>query len=140
MSPISRSRSWDRDEHARRQRSGWRPDRRGNRVCLPLVAAADRPRVCAGFFVALVLVAIAPFAEWYFEEPRVVPVIRVLALAPLIEGFTNIGVVAGFQRDLAFNKDFRFTVLRKLSSFIVTVPMALIWPNYWALAAGIVCG
>jgi O-antigen/teichoic acid export membrane protein len=96
--------------------------------------------VCAGFIVALVLVAVAPLAGWYYHEPRVVPVIRFLALAPLAGGFTNVGAIAGFRRSLQFNKDFGFTVIRKLSGFVVTVPLALIWQSYWALAAGIVCG
>lgn len=96
--------------------------------------------VASGIVVALVLVLIAPLAEWYFHEPRIVPVIRFLSLAPLIEGFTNIGAVAGFRRSLQFNKDFRFTVARKLSTVLVTVPLALVLQNYWALAIGIVCG
>ena len=52
--------------------------------------------VCAGAIVAVVLVGLAPLAGWYFHEPDVVPVIRVIALAPLIEGFANVGAVAGF--------------------------------------------
>jgi lipopolysaccharide exporter len=58
--------------------------------------------VCAGFIVALVLVAIAPLAGWYYHEPRVVPVIRFIAIVPLVEGFINVGTVAGFQRALSF--------------------------------------
>jgi lipopolysaccharide exporter len=96
--------------------------------------------VCAGAIVALGLLLVAPLAGWFFDEPRLPPVIRLLALAPLIQGFTNIGATAGFQRDLAFNKDFRFTVIRKLSTFIVTIPLAFVWQNYWALVIGILGG
>jgi lipopolysaccharide exporter len=96
--------------------------------------------VCGGIIVALILVVIAPLVGWYYHEPRVVPVIRFLAIAPLVEGFTNVGAVAGFQRSLLFYKDFTFIVVRKLSSFAVTIPLALILKSYWALAAGIVCG
>jgi len=42
--------------------------------------------VCAGVVTALALVAIAPVAEWYFHEPRVVRLIWFLSLAPLIVG------------------------------------------------------
>jgi lipopolysaccharide exporter len=96
--------------------------------------------VCCGFIVALLLVAVAPMAGWFYHEPRVVPVIRFLAIAPLIEGFTNVGAVAGFRRDLAFDKEFRFTVIRRVAAFAVTIPLALVLLNYWALAIGIVCG
>lgn len=96
--------------------------------------------VCGGVIVALVLVAIAPLAGWYFHEPRVVPVLRFIALAPLIDGFANIGAVAGFRRSLLFRKDFSFTMVRQLSTAVVAVPLALVWPSYWALAIGIVGG
>jgi lipopolysaccharide exporter len=96
--------------------------------------------VCGGVLVALLLIASAPLAGWYYHDPRVVPVILVLALVPFIEGFTNIGVVVGFRRDLSFNKEFLFMVVRKLSAFVVTVTAALILRNYWALVIGIVCG
>lgn len=96
--------------------------------------------VCAGVIVALVLLATAPLAGWYFHEPRAIPVVRILALVPLIEGFTNIGAVAGFRKDLAFDKEFYFMVVRKLSVVVVSVAAALIIRNYWAMVAGAVCG
>ncbi|MGC2414133.1 MAG: lipopolysaccharide biosynthesis protein, partial [Stellaceae bacterium] len=96
--------------------------------------------VCAGCLVALVLVAIAPLAGWYYHDPRVVPVIRFLALAPLLDGLTNIGAVAGFRRSLMFRKEFGFVVVSKLSAVIVAVPLAFALQNYWALAIAAVCG
>lgn len=96
--------------------------------------------VCAGVIVTLILLATAPLAGWYFHEPRVVPVVRILALAPLIEGFTNIGAVAGFRKELAFDKEFCFFVVRKLSVVVVAVAMALMLRSYWAMVAGAVCG
>jgi O-antigen/teichoic acid export membrane protein len=96
--------------------------------------------VCSGFIVALVLVTLAPLAGWYYHEPQVVPVIRFLAIVPLLGGITNVGATVGFRRDLAFDKEFRFLVVQKFSSFAVTIPLAVVLQNYWALAAGIVCG
>lgn len=96
--------------------------------------------VCAGTAVAVVLVAIAPLGGWYFHDQRVVPLVRFLALAPFIEGFTNVGVVAGFRRSLLFGKDFSFFVVRKLAIFLVTLPLALILRDYRALAVGMVVG
>jgi O-antigen/teichoic acid export membrane protein len=96
--------------------------------------------VCGGLLVALILFAIAPVGGWYFHEPRAVPLIRFLALAPFIEGFTNIGATAGFRRSLLFDKEFRFLVTRKFAGFAVAVPLALILRNYWALAIGVVLG
>lgn len=96
--------------------------------------------VCTGFIVALVLIASAPLAGWYYHEPRVVAVIRLLALVPIFEGFTNIGVVAGFRRELDFAGEFRFMMTRKFSAFIIVVPLALILRSYWAVVIGVLCG
>lgn len=96
--------------------------------------------VCVGFLVALVIFSVAPLGGWYFHSPRAVPLIRFLALAPLIEGFTNVGVVAGYRRSLQFDKDFYFRVFRKFSGFVVALPLAFLLRDYRALAAGIVFG
>lgn len=96
--------------------------------------------VLGGGVVALILLAIAPLAGWYFHDPRAVSLVRFLALAPLIEGFTNVGAVAGFRKDLSFDKDYRFLIVRKLSGFAISVPFALILRDYRALALGLVFG
>jgi O-antigen/teichoic acid export membrane protein len=95
--------------------------------------------VLQGIALALVLVLVAPLAGVYFSEPRVVAVIRLLALRALIGGFENIGVV-DFRRELEFDKEFRFGVYKKAISFGVTIVMALILRNYWALVIGMVGG
>ncbi len=95
---------------------------------------------CAGLIVAIVMVAISPLASAYFHEARAARVVQLLALVPLIEGFTSAGVVIGFRRDLLFHKEFRFLLLRKLFPFAITIPLALLWRNYWALVTGIIGG
>jgi len=94
--------------------------------------------ICTGLIVAVLLFAIAPLAGWYYHEPRVVAVIRFLALAPLIEGFTNVGVTVGFQRSFQFRRDSAFILLRKFLLLALTIPLAVVLQSYWALAAGIV--
>lgn len=93
-----------------------------------------------GAIVAVVLMAIAPFAGRYFHDPRAVGLVRFLALAPVIDGFTNVGAIAGFRKNLAFDKEFRFLVVRKLAGFLITLPLAFILQDYRALALGIVVG
>lgn len=96
--------------------------------------------VCAGALATLVLLAAAPVAGWYYHEPRVVPVVRILALLPLVEGLTNIGAVAGFRKELAFDKEFYFMVVRKLSVVVISIASALMIRSYWAIVIGFVCG
>jgi O-antigen/teichoic acid export membrane protein len=96
-------------------------------------------KILQGTLLCGLLVLIAPIAADYFNEPRVTPVIRILALHALIGGFQNIGIV-NFRRDLNFSKEFRFQVYLRLLTFAVTVSLAVILRTYWALVVGIVTG
>lgn len=86
-----------------------------------------------------IALSIAPFADLYFRDERIVPVIQLLSLRILLLGFLNIGVI-DFRRDLNFAREFKFGLLRKLLTFTVTVSLALTLRNYWALAIGVVVG
>lgn len=89
-----------------------------------------------GLAMAALLVGLAgPAAEW-FAEPRLVPVIYVLALAAAVDGLGNIGVVE-FRRDFAFHREFVLLILPRLASIVLMVGAALLWRSYWALVVGI---
>jgi lipopolysaccharide exporter len=89
--------------------------------------------------IAAVVALVAHPAAVFFNEPRMEMVVYAMAVATCAAGFENIGTV-DFRKDLEFGRDFRFMVARKLISFFVTIGLALIWRNYWALVAGIVVG
>jgi lipopolysaccharide exporter len=86
---------------------------------------------------ALVMCIAASFAAVFFDEPRVEGLMYALALVPLIQGFENVGVVA-FQKDLELHKEFMLGLTKKLVGFAVTIFLAFMLHNYWALVAGIV--
>ncbi len=94
-------------------------------------------QICQGAALALCIFVISPFVAKYFNEPRVGPVVQLLALRALIGGFENIGVVA-FRKELDFRKDFQFGVYRKILAFFIAISLAIVLRNYWALAIGIV--
>ena len=89
--------------------------------------------------LALGMFLVAPVARSIFHEPAAVPLVRVLALRTLLNGFENIGTV-DFRRDMEFGKDFQFNVLTKILSFFVTISLAIYFRNYMALVGGIVLG
>ena len=95
--------------------------------------------VIRNLVLAGLLVAGARWAAGFFEEPRLAAILYWLALAAFVEGFANIGVV-NFRKELQFHKDFAFMLGAKLGMFMVAVPLAFIWRDYWALVAGIVAG
>jgi lipopolysaccharide exporter len=92
-----------------------------------------------GGVTAIVLVISASFVADFFAEPRLQNVIYALAVACLIDGLANVGVVE-FQKSLTFERDFRLLVCTKLVSFAVTVLSAVLLRNYWALVIGTLCG
>ena len=84
----------------------------------------------------LLLLAAEPAAR-FFDDPRLASVVDILALALVVRGFTNVGIV-DFQKRLTFDREFQLFASVKLGSFIVTVTLAYLWRSYWALLAGIV--
>jgi O-antigen/teichoic acid export membrane protein len=90
-----------------------------------------------GLAIAAGLLAIAQPAASFYGDDRLVALISCLALGSFLQGFENVGVVA-FRKELRFGTEFIYQLARKLSGFIVTVPLAFMLRNYWALAAGMV--
>jgi lipopolysaccharide exporter len=87
--------------------------------------------------MACILFLLAPLAVDYFDEPRTLAVIQLLAAATLLKGFTNIGTV-DFRKDLNFSAEFRLGVLEKLVSVAIAIILAVVLRNYWALAIAII--
>jgi O-antigen/teichoic acid export membrane protein len=95
--------------------------------------------ICRNAILAGALAAGAGLIASSFGDERLEPVVRWLALATFFTGFQNIAVV-DFRKELAFHRDLVFMVVGKLGPAIVTVPLAFLWRDYWALIAGIVAG
>jgi len=89
-----------------------------------------------GLAAALLLIALAEPTAAFYSEPRLVVIMYLLSLGTLIHGFQNIGIVA-FRKEMKFNREFNFMFLKKLSGFVVTIPLAFWLRNYWALIIGI---
>lgn len=95
--------------------------------------------VLIGVVIAICILIAAPFTKMYFHEPRSVVVMQCLALRALLGGLENIGTV-DFSRDLRFDRFFIYNVCTKVLQFVLTVGLALLLRNYWALVAGILVG
>jgi len=95
--------------------------------------------VLFGLAIAALVVMLAMPAVAFYREPRLGLILPVLSLSALVGGFENIGVVA-FRKDLDFRSEFRFVLVKRFSTFIVTVGLAIAFRSYWALIAGVVTG
>jgi lipopolysaccharide exporter len=92
-----------------------------------------------GAIIALLMLLLAHPAALYYNEPRVTPVLMVLAISALAGGAENVGVV-DFRKKLQFNREFWFLSARKVASFVLTLSLAIAYRSYWALVAGMVFG
>ena len=150
-----------RYSHARSpsRAGGFRPRRDGdigNRVLeiatafIVDIALIQRPNPCrkdydtawtlniaVGAGCAAVMAALAYPAAAFYNEPRLAPIMFVLAGSWFVPGFENIGIV-NFRREMDFAREFRFLISKEFVGFIVTVSLALALQSYWALIAGTV--
>ncbi len=95
--------------------------------------------VALGSACALATVGLAYPAAMFYGEPRLTPVMLVLAGAWIVQSFENIGTV-NFRREMDFSREFRFLASKRVIAFVVTLSLALVIGGYWALVIGIVVG
>ena len=84
---------------------------------------------------ALLVAGSATFIAQYFEDPRVTPVLHVMAVAMFLGGLENIGVIT-FQKEMRFGLDFRFSFSKRLIGLVITLTAAWFLRSYWALVIG----
>ena len=95
--------------------------------------------VLKGLIVAAIIVAMAEPMRLVFGDPRLPAILYCLAAATAVDGFQNVGIV-NFRKEMQFGREFAFMVTQKLIGFCVTLTLALLWREYWALVGGIVIG
>lgn len=88
---------------------------------------------------ALVLALLGPAAARFYQEPRLAVIVYLLAGGFALQGMANIGPVI-FRREMRFDQEFKFLLGKRLSTFLITIPAALYFRNYWALIIGQLAG
>jgi lipopolysaccharide exporter len=91
-------------------------------------------RLAQSAIAATVVFVAAPAAALYFNDPRIIPVLRFMALGMLLVGMENIGIIT-FQKEMRFGLDFRFVFLKRIVGFLTTILAAWLLRSYWASAS-----
>lgn len=104
-----------------------------------IIDSAWTLRLIQGCIVAALLALSAPLAGWFFEEPRVVWIIWVIAAGVLVSSFANIGITVA-RKNFQFALEYRFNIYNKVLAVTITILAALILKDYRALVLGIVVG
>lgn len=103
----------------------------------------DDDKINTAWSINLVLKAAISFlmiigafaASYYYDDPRLLPVIMAFSAISFIGAFVNPGF-AYLRRMQDYNKIIKLSIFTKVCSVIVTVATALILQNYWALVIG----
>jgi O-antigen/teichoic acid export membrane protein len=95
--------------------------------------------ILRALFLGMILVLSASSIATFYNEPSIESLIYVYAFSNVLVGFTNVGIV-DFHKEMKFNKDFTFNLLKKLSSFFTTIIIAIVWKSYWAFPIGVLVG
>lgn len=95
--------------------------------------------VLLGILCGALIAATAPLAATFYEEPRLLAVMLLLAGASAVQGFENVGT-ADFRRGMQFHREFMFLGAKRVLAFAITMVAAVALRSYWALIIGIVAG
>ena len=88
-----------------------------------------------GVILFFILFLSAPLIATFFSSTQAKLVIMVVAVNMLLTGFGNIGIMF-FQKELEFNKQFLYELSATLVDLAVSISLAFILRNVWALVWG----
>lgn len=89
--------------------------------------------IVRGVAMSTLLVVLAPYLAAFFHAPEATNIIRLMALAPSIEAFNNIGVIE-FRREMTFGPYYVLQAAGEFADLIVAVALAWWTGSPWALA------
>lgn len=89
-------------------------------------------QIIRGLLLAALLYSIAPWIAWFFNEPRAIPVLRVLSFMEVLRGGLNIGIVY-FHKNLEFHKQVAYETASQIVALVIGVVLAYRLRNVWAL-------
>jgi O-antigen/teichoic acid export membrane protein len=92
-----------------------------------------------GLLSATIITVGATWATEWFGDPRLMPLLLILAAVAAVSGLDNIAVVR-FQRDLRFDMEFRLLFMPRILQFVIATASAIMLRSYWSLIIGIVVG
>jgi len=91
--------------------------------------------ILRGTLIGGLLWLAAPFVASFLHDPRIESIVHVLAVTAIVQGFESVGLIT-LQRELQFDRIFAYRFAGKLLGFALTIPLAFIFRNYWALVIG----
>lgn len=95
--------------------------------------------VIRGVGLYAILFLSAPLVAIFFDTPQVIPLVRIISLSLIANGFSNTAIIY-FKKNIQFQKQFVYQLSGSLVDFVVSVIGAFLFKNIYALAIGLVAG
>ncbi len=92
-----------------------------------------------GVIIFVILTISAPLAARIYDDPRLLTIFVAMGAIALVQALINPKFYE-FQRKLDFSKEFLVNISDKIFSVIVSVSIAILYQNYWAIIFGIAAG
>lgn len=92
-----------------------------------------------GFLIALIIFVAAPYIAIFFRVEAAIPILRVMGFAIFIQGLENIATIY-LSKELEFKNYFFYQISGTFAKFFISVILALIFRNVWALVIGFLSG
>lgn len=105
-------------------------------VCESFLNTTWTISIVRGGLLFTLLYACSPVLTAYLGVPEALSVVRFLGLSLLIKGFNNVGTIF-FSKDLQFHKQFVWKIGGFIANFAVSVPLAFLLRNEWAIVLGL---
>ena len=92
-----------------------------------------------GFLIATVVFFLAKPAAVFFEAPAAENILRIIGISIILQSLNNIAVLY-FQKELQFNKFFKYQFLGTIADVTVAITLAFLLKSVWALVFGLLAG
>lgn len=95
--------------------------------------------VIRGCILCLIVFIASAYLPEVLKEPRLEPILQILAIRPLIKGVRNTALI-GFEKELDYSRESFMNIAGKIAATLTTVIIAILLRSYWALIAGMMVG
>lgn len=85
--------------------------------------------------VFILLLILTPFVSNYYSDPRLNFIIPILSIIIIFGAFVN-PYINILRREQTYSKIFQIEIIRKILSVALTIFVALVYKNYWAIIIG----
>ncbi len=92
-----------------------------------------------GFIIAGVVFFLAKPATIFFKAPAAENILRIIGISIILQSLNNIAVLY-FQKELQFNKFFKYQFLGTIADVTVAITLAFLLKSVWALVFGLLAG